>query len=107
MAWSEEGEKFVKKPPTPSPLLPVKLTLLTDSHKQFGIYCNQKVLERKLTAVADTGCQTTTAGTDLLEALRIPKQFLIPTRHLIVGITDSHLDIIDALMMNIQHKGRC
>ena len=106
MAWSEEGSKFVRKRPARSPQLPVKLTLMTDVHKDFGIYCNQRVPERKLTAIADTGCQTTTAGTDLLDAMRIPKRFLIPTSHLIVGITDSHLDIIGALMMDIRSKGR-
>ena len=106
MTWNEEEEKFVRKRPSPTPRLPVKLTLLTEAHKDFGVYCNQKIPERKPTAVADTGCQTTTAGTDLLDAMRIPKRFLIPTSHLIVGITDSHLDIIGALMMNIQNKGR-
>ena len=106
MAWDVNEEKFIRKRPTPSPKMDVKLSLLTESHKQFGIFCNRKVPDKKFTAVADTGCQTTTAGIDLLKALRIPKRFLIPTSHLIVGITDSHLDIMGALMMDIRYRGK-
>ena len=106
MAWSLDEQKFIRKRPTPSPRVNVKLSLLTESHKQFGVFCNKKVPDKRFTAVADTGCQTTTAGIDLLETLKIPKRFLIPTSHLIVGITDSHLEIIGALMMKIQHSNR-
>ena len=58
-----------------------------------------------ITALADTGCQTCTISQDMLPSLNCPIEYLIPTRHRIIGITDTSLGIVGAIMLRINvHK---
>ena len=56
---------------------------------------------KHIEAVADTGCQTCTAGVDVIENL-CSEQYLIPTKHRIVGITDASLAIAGIVFLRIQ-----
>ena len=105
MEWNHEENKFEKQSPLPPPIIPVKIQLMVDSHKEFGIHCKPK-LPTEIDAVADTGCQTSTCGQDILKILNIPERYLIPTSHNIVGITDTRLKILGTLMLKITFEGR-
>ncbi len=52
-------------------------------------------------ATADSGCQTCTAGPEILTKLKCPYTYLIKTKHRIVGITDAPLDIIGTIFLQI------
>ena len=56
-------------------------------------------------AIADTGCQTCTAGQDILLKLGGTLDNLVRTKHKIVGITDVSLKIVGALMLSISYNG--
>ena len=47
-----------------------------------------------------------TVGTDLLEKMGIPKSYLVPTTHRILGITKSSLDISSAFLLHIEVVGK-
>ena len=105
MEWSEETHRFEKRPPMPPPLITVDVHLMNDVHKEFGIHCDERSGKR-IDAIADTGCQTSTCGIDTLKTLKIPERYLIPTSHGIVGITDTRLQILGTLMLKITYMGK-
>ena len=106
MEWDTNKDKFEKKFPAPSPVVNAKITVLRDVHVKYGFRLKKNLKSRILDAVADTGCQTTTSGIDILEKLNISQRSLVPTTHRIVGITDTRLTIIGSLFLNIEYNGR-
>ena len=104
MEWNNKTRKFERKSPKPPPIINVKVSLMNEVHKDFGIHCTQKP-DKDIEAIADTGCQTTTCGIDTLREMNIPEQCLIPTNHGIVGITDTRLNILGTLMLKMTYNG--
>lgn len=80
------------------------------AHNKFGVRWKGSrrgtFAPHTVTAYADSCCQTCTAGTDLLEQIGVPESYLVPTRHRIVGITNSALDISGALLLRIEVAGK-
>ena len=74
------------------------------AHERFG--CRWKGSRvgydkpKSFDSTADTGCQTCTAGADVIRQL-CPDEYLVPTRHRIVGITDASLHIIGMALLQI------
>ena len=86
MEWSNDS--FKKMPPKPLPYIHIKAETMPEIAASLSTM--PKLLKRphaKILAFADSGCQTCTAGTELLRILRYPKEALIPTTHKISGIT--------------------
>ena len=104
MEWNDKTRKFERKSPKPPPIINVKVSLMNEVHKDFGIHCIKKP-DKDIEAIADTGCQTTTCGIDTLRKMNIPDQCLIPTNHGIVGITDTRLNILGTLMLKMTYNG--
>ena len=104
MEWSERNSRFEKKTPSSPPTLEVKVTLMEDVHREFGVNCDRKQ-PIVTTAVTDTGCQTSTAGTDFMQTMGMSERHLIPTCHKIVGITDTRLVILGVAMLEIEANG--
>ena len=105
MEW--ENDRFVPKKPAPSPYVSVKVSVMHESHKKLGVKLRgrRKECSRNIQALADSGCQTCTAGKELLDILDIPESFLVPTTHRIMGITKDSLGIIGALLLRIEING--
>ena len=61
---------------------------------------------RVIQTIADTGCQTCTAGPELLEELRCPDDYLIQCSHRIVGITHDSLNILGAVCIRFEHEDK-
>jgi len=106
MEWNEVTDRFEKVSPKASPLVEVEASLMSDVHQEFGVSCKPTFPTITINAIADTGCQTTTAGVNVLKKLNISRDMLIPTRHKIVGITENSLEIIGVVMLNLKHAGR-
>ena len=81
MEWNDYEQMFEERPPHRPPRLEVTAMMMTEEHKEFGVKCSDKQNPAVISAVADTGCQTTTSGAGILKALNIPARFLIPTSH--------------------------
>ena len=79
-------------------------------HKKFGLQWKGRrkgtYKPRQMDAVADSGCQTCSAGIDVLEKIGCPLEYLAPTSHRIVGITESSLDITGSVFLRIEVAGR-
>ena len=105
-----DGSEFVPKRPKPSPQVEVNVTVMHAAHKKFGVQWRRSHKgihkPRKADAVADSGCQTCSAGTDVLNNIGCPVEYLVPTSHQIVGITDSLLDITGAVLLRIEVAGK-
>ena len=84
MEWNKCNEQFQHERPKPSPKMNVGIELMREEHKRFGGEC-KGTISGDISAIADTGCQTTTAGTDILKILNISEKDLLKTRHGIVG----------------------
>ena len=101
MEWN--GEEFVPKTPAPSPYIPVQATMMQAAQAKLGIkwHGSRKGVfrPRQAQGLADTGCQTCTAGVDFLNLMGCPQSYLIPTSHRINGITKSGLGIIGSVMI--------
>ena len=103
MEFNWESGQFERAIPTPSPTATVKVTVLNDIHAKYGFISRGKC-QADVTAVTDTGCQTTTAGLDICQALgiEVPQNILVPTRHKVVGITNTPLDGVGAIFAKIE-----
>ena len=109
LQWQEESAAFAPKPPAAPPIIAIDVHILDDVHKQLGKVYQPRHSNNSIQcikAIADTGCQTCTAGKDLLKALKCPQEYLISTKHQIVGITDTSLKVLGALMLSISFRGR-
>jgi hypothetical protein len=104
--WDQQADKFSKKLPAPPPIINVKATILRNVHERYGFRIKKNAHSKMVEAVADTGCQRTTGGIDILRKLKISRRSLVPTTHRIVGITDTRLNVIGSLFLNIAHNGR-
>jgi hypothetical protein len=105
MEWNGTKQKFERQLPLPPPIIAVNVSLMTESHKSFGVHCKERP-GKQVEAVADTGCQTSTCGQNILRLLDIPERYLIPTNHGIVGITDTRLKIMGTVMLKIGYNGK-
>ena len=104
MEWDNDTKYFKPMKPNPLPEIKIRIKLHENKHEETN---SRKTAEwTTLRAVADTGCQTCTAGMDLIKQLCCPISSLIKTRHRIVGITDTLLDNKGAILADIQHERR-
>ena len=100
MEWDDKKAKFVRSIPVAPPTVKLHARVMEDAHRQFGIRCEGGD-PMQLMAVTDTGCQTSTAGVDIMKKLNIEENDLIPTSHRIIGITDTRLQILGAAMLEL------
>lgn len=73
--------------------------------KEFGKPLRRQPRFTSVTAIADSGCQTCTAGMDFLNLMNCTTKDVIATNHRIVGITNSPLGIIGVLFATL-HLGK-
>lgn len=99
MEW--HNDSFNPSQPEPPPKIPVTISILQKTHKRFGKGDIQLATNALTDAIADSGCQTCTAGPEILTKLRCPHHYLVKTRHKIIGITDTPLHIIGTLFLRI------
>ena len=108
MEW--DGHTFTPTLPAPPPRLDVTATMMPSAHGKLGVKWtgSRHGLHKShtVTSLADSGCQTTTAGVDFLESIGCPQSYLIPTSHQIIGITSSSLDLLGAVMIRFDHNGK-
>ena len=86
MEWN--GSDFVPQRPAPQPVLQVNATIMVEAHRKFGVSWKGSrrgiYQSRRVSGIADSGCQVPLAGVDFLESIGCPKDFLVPTRHGII-----------------------
>ena len=104
------GTEFSPTRPKPSPRIDVNVSVMHAAHKRFGINWtgSHKGIHKPLMVevVADSGCQTCSAGIDVLQRIGCPESYLVPTNHRIAGITNSLLDIAGSVFLRIEVGGR-
>ena len=108
MEWNEKLERMERCRPSPPPFLNVKVQLSERCYKQIlKREARESIPSAKLSSIADSGCQTTLAGVELLKYLNIdPESDLFKTKHKIRGITETSVNIEGALMLDIMYEGR-
>ena len=107
MEWNTDKDEFEKSKPNPSPTIKVNVRLIKESYEKLtgnGIKFSF-LKDVSVTTITDSGCQTSTCGKFILSKLGLSSECLIPTKHLIVGVTDDKLDIIGVLPVEIELKG--
>ncbi len=108
MEWN--GTEFAPQTPAPSPYINVEATLMSAAHDKLGVKWQgsrkRAFQPRSSRSLADSGCQTCTAGLDFVEEIGCPMSYLVPTTHKIHGITKSGLDIVGSLMMRFDINGK-
>ena len=106
MKW--DGQQFTQSHPHPPPVIPVEFTIMHEAHKSFGRKWRGTrkgaFSTHTIEALCDTGCQTSIAGEEFLKHIDCPYEYLVPTNHKIMGITDTSLGIIGAVMLRINYK---
>ena len=104
------NNEFEATPPAPSPIVKADITIMHAAHQKLGKRWSGSRIgifeATNIAAVADTGCQTCTAGPELLKAIRCPEEYLIPCRHRIMGITNTSLGVIGAALVKIVVNGK-
>ena len=104
------GDSFCPSAPQPQPVMELRAYIMHDAHATLGVHWkgSRKGPQEGVVVkgLADTGCQTCTAGVDFLETIGCPRSYLIPTRHRIVGITNDNLGIIGALFVRFELNGK-
>ena len=98
-----DGEKFVKATPAPLPAINVHVTLLRSFHEAYlktSITCNQSAVV--LRAFTDTCAQTCVSGVNMLHALNLSQDMVIPTSHQILGVTKRKLNIVGIVLVTVK-----
>lgn len=98
MEW--RGDTFTPQRPAQPPALTVTVSINHRHHEKFGKLTHQQLITQ-ISAIADSGCQTCTAGMDFLRSMECTTSNLIATEHHIVGITNSPLGILGILFVVI------
>ncbi len=102
---SGKGDNFFQVHHHHHQKLSVGITVMHAAHQAMGKRWSgsRKGIYQMVTAeaVADTGCQTCIAGQDILEQIKCPESYMIPTSHRIVGITDDSVGIVGAVLLRI------
>ena len=101
MEWKDNS--FTPSRPEEPPKVNVHIQVIHETHKRFGRKDQPPTTDTWIGAVADSGCQTCTAGPELLQQLRCPYAYLVKTRHKIVGITEAPLQIMGTLFLRIRN----
>ena len=105
-----DGAAFVPTNPKPSPKVEVNASMMHTVHQKFGVRWSGSrkgtFKPHPIEAVADSGCQTCSAGIDVIEQVGCPESYLVPTSHRIVGITTSSLDIVGSVFLRIEVAGK-
>lgn len=99
MEWL--GNTFKSQRPAIPPSLTLDVVLDQRHQKEFGKPLRHQPRSTPVTAIADSGCQTCTAGLDFLPLMGCTASDVIPTNHRIVGITNSPLGIIGVLFATL------
>ena len=106
MEWNNERNKFEKTKPEASPKVRVKISMMEDIHKKFGVNLNKRSKTKMMDAITDSGCQTTTCGVEILQTLNIDEKDLIPTNHGMIAICDTSLGVIGSVFAEITMRGK-
>ena len=104
MEWQDNS--FIPARPESPPKIDISIKILEKTHEQFGKKNGPIITDILTEAIADSGCQTCTAGPELLNKLKCPRAYLVKTKHKIVGITHAPLDILGTLFLRITYGGR-
>ena len=104
MEWKDDS--FAPTRPESPPKIGISIKVLEQTHEQFGKKDGPIISDLRTEAVADSGCQTCTAGPELLNKLKCSYAYLVKTKHKIVGITHAPLDILGTLFLRITYGGR-
>ena len=86
-------------------MITINARLMNEIHTKYGTVCENNS-EFEITAVADTGCQTTSAGLDDILKMGFSRECLIPTCHGIIGITDNRLKIVGGLFLEMSYNNK-
>ena len=86
-------------------MITINARLMNEIHAKYGTVCENNS-EFEITAVADTGCQTTSAGLDDILKMGFSRECLIPTCHGIIGITDNRLKIVGGLFLELSYNNK-
>lgn len=92
---------FQPQTPEQPPKVRVSINILKQTQQRFGKRRSFPTKSTEVSAVTDSRCQTCTVGPEILQTLNCPTSYLIKTRHNIVGITNSPLNIIGVLFLQI------
>ena len=106
MEWNAKRDRFEPTRPEPSPVVKVKVSVMKDVHQKFGVKVGEISRTRMIDAVADTGCQTTTCGVEILHWLNIDRNGLIPTSHGMQAIENSSLNVIGSVFAKLTLRGK-
>ena len=104
MEW--KSRSFSPRCPEAPPKVTISVKIIEQTHERFGRQTPPSLRRGVVQAVADSGCQTCTAGPEILSTLNCPNNYLITTKHRTAGITGSRLEIIGALFLNIELGNR-
>ena len=107
MEWDSLSNQFRNHTPRPMPTLSVHIEPLRAAHASFKRPIPPTATSTKSEGLADTGAQTCASGPQILNALGIKQNDLIPTSHHIRGVTKSHLDIQGVLLAKISAGDHC
>ena len=91
MEW--DGQQFVKVAPAEPPTVDVKVSVMERAHKSFSWKMAgrlQSITPSIRNAIADTGAQTCSSGAGILEQLKSPESYLLPTSHRIYSWYNGH-----------------
>ena len=111
MEWSASEDRFQFCSPKSLPRLVVNMSVLTSAHRDFNKTLSPHATENlrmnaSVSTCTDTGAQTCASGPELLHILNMDAQYLIPTSHRIMGVTQSCMDIMGVVLLRIEANDR-
>ena len=107
--YNDLRDAWEKRPSDPQPLINVSIQALPSDAKALGLptTLSHPTAVISYPAIADTGCQSCLAGTNLLSKLNLDKRHLVRATMNMTAANNRKIDIAGAIVLRLHGQSRC
>lgn len=104
--YDDETKCWRRHPSQPQPSIELELSIVPADYSGLGLECPARPTSITQQVIADTGCQSCLAGTDLLRRLGIREDELVPTSMRMHAANGNPIELRGAVILRISGKSQ-
>ena len=97
---------WIKKQSKPQPFIQLTASINIEDYKDFGVKLTIKGTQKRIQAVADTGCQSCLAGYNFARQLGFNKSLLIPVNLKMSAANKSNINVLGAVIVRFSGQNK-
>ena len=99
--FDDESQRWRRQTSQPQPTVDLELSVDPADYSSLGVECPNRTTTITQRVIADTGCQSCLAGTNLLRRLGIAEDELVPTSMRMHAANGNHIELRGAVILRI------